>query len=362
MRTDFDQNAIRDALSSSIEHGFVKDAFFDDPPAWFPGDGTLETIHIEGEEVGFLQTPLGLVNELDEYSLPTEFFHHDLLLINTQRDRDILRFSKKYGLMFHPKRYAETSEYKYLVFEEADEAIELTDKIAACKKASFDSSDPFVKHDWEFKNYVSLDEMRYAISALQDVVIIMFALIDKTFEITTTPYPFLFNLYGEAQIAQLAYECCDLVHKTAGNSKRIGFHWSEPSIIHPARGQKGFGSLSSAICSQIIETFSSKAEWKTCEYCGIPYKFQLEYSRREAVARDKQRSSAKYCCKKCRQGMGDVRGGRRSIPSSWTAEKIASVCRGGLLSSQEMKKRPEEGRLTFKLISDDSKYWGKLTN
>lgn len=218
--------------------------------------------------------------------LPIEFFNHQLLDVNHENVKDVINFIEKFGFPFSPIRnmkdvvlfmnpisHITNKENELLdvafspemeMFEHKD-AIESTESLIETLK----------KNDRGLKHVISLEEASYSIFLLQMVV-------NNLLGYDCDPFNSDTWLYFSKEVVN---RC----------SCSIDF-FDTFLEIKPNESLYDRGLLTSAICSQILETFSSDLPWKKCANTNCSKVFKRKQS--GAISAN---SKTLYCCKKCQE-------------------------------------------------------------
>ena len=272
-------------------HHLNQESLYIYKPKWTCGDGYLYM----GSYGGYL-----IAGSSTRRELPTEFFNHELISLNTQDLDEVSCFVEEWGMPFHPTRFG-SIPYRALgsnAKDQIDAAVDVTDALAEL----------LIEQMLEIRTWatecvvisaaeaqLSLLHMQKAVFAIREIVVDGFS-------------------ENEGYI--------ELINASATRSGVIsilGRHQDHSIYIDDGSNMLSETTLTNAISNQVLGTISNPAPWQTCAYCGKPFKFQRDYSPREAKTNRKQ-SQTKYCCNRCSQNMKDVKRGKRNPPDWWESE------------------------------------------
>lgn len=205
------------------------------------------------------ERPWGKLN-----SLPTEFYAHQLLEVDTGNRASVHGFVRSWGLPFSPLRYSECCVCPSSELEERGRmGIERTNELGSRYSVAY------------AERIISFEEAAATIDLLQAVTYQLFAVI-------------------LAEVEGRCFEkgfCSDPINAVSCNGLLLE---SMPSSTCTRPGYVPLGSLTSAIANQMIEVINDHAEWKicACDGCGKPFKHKQ-------TERKNPDSKSIYCCQKC---------------------------------------------------------------
>lgn len=248
---------------------------------WAKGDIKIQRIETEKHQIEFFR--MKPTEDFSLKELPTEFFNHQILDINTESIKDIEDFSKEWGFVYSPLRNLSKTGVESLSYriapsaqnEKAEKTIlNLYDTIFDTElcieavKKEYSENRLIYRH--KYCPIISIQELKHAIELTQKII--------RLFMGYSSISSFEFGLYSE------------LISSCSCNNYYF------PSPIDEIGGPilKNRGLLISAILNQMLETFSSNDPWKKCanEKC---YKY-FKQKQSNAISGN---TKSKYCCKKC---------------------------------------------------------------
>lgn len=224
----------------------------------------------------------GFVMEPEERrnSLPIEFWNHELLDADFHRDEDaLMAFMTQWGIPYHPMRnspYLDVHLMRELGIVETDKEAKAflpkprpgeVDAVGVFRPSRTSPAIP----------YASRKEVTGALRYLQFFV-------GKT-------------IYGVGGFADhIAFET---INHAACNPLALRMPEDGCAIYFDTSGRslRTKGLLTSAICNQIIDSFSDEASWRRCACEGCFRVFKRRRPGKEGVRPD---SDSKYCCLTCK--------------------------------------------------------------
>lgn len=218
-------------------------------------------LRFEHDEIEYLGIPMSKADGLwFRDLLPTEFFSHQLMGIDPTDTGNIVDFAAEFGLLFHPARYGHCSLYRSFDSIDEEARVEELEKLIAA------SPNDLMRYG--ILSYISIKEMKAAIEDLQNNIEELFLCITKS-----DSWPLL-----------------DFVNAGSSNPFLIT---SNPGHIQVN------GSLTNAVCNQIIDVVASDRPWKVCkcDKCGRIFKKPQGASPSKT---EKSPSTALYCSTRCR--------------------------------------------------------------
>lgn len=240
---------------------------------------------VENATVGY-QHPQMLIFHGIKTALPTEFFTHQLMDVDSNNDESVLRFVQEFGFPYSPLR----NEPKWPVYagisrdviNEHRKAVEATNKLeyflTKAEDARRDDGSSTIGSLFSGM-VISKREAAFTIRLMQSV---------SEFIQTSV-------IAGESSSEDKS-GLLQVVNFGACNPLYASGH----SFVH--REHSGgnlheYGMLTSAICNQIIETLADDAPWRmcACEGCGKAFK------RKQSTANGTHSNDSIYCCKLCEE-------------------------------------------------------------
>lgn len=254
---------------------------------------------------------------IGEKDLPTEFFNHDLMEVNARDTKSVLGFCKKWGFPYSPQRFAPMEvTYKLLKARTREEQEQgksffrsilisnfaMTAKQEQLRRVSSNISIP--------ETYlITLEEAGFAIRNLQFLT----SSIRKGVKRELKPAGFSHFLVPCSCNSYSSYPLPSMIPYSVElgsiglliDSENSLFN---PSIISPDSSNSSGalqiwhyehlsvkGTLSSAICNQILNTMADPTEWRTCKCEGCEVVFKHRYGRGNRRAHN----DSVYCSQKC---------------------------------------------------------------
>lgn len=244
------------------------------PSAWFASPGFIEmgTVEVGGanEVIPFLEVPKTCRETISSENLPSEFFSHQLMEVDSNNYEEVISFSRKWGLLSSPLRGAiETHQLEHtraVMGESSGISLEMLDGslrgIKLTDAANLQTDSIFA---------ISVLEIIWSIRLLQ--------LMSYNIQLTAKGEPFLFDwvLNTSYRQTETAVPICD-----AGTE-----YLAARQIDRPL--------FTDAIIAQMIETLSDHAPWRECACKGCGKMFKHKQG-----AKNPHRDSS-YCCKKCEE-------------------------------------------------------------
>lgn len=243
-----------------------------------------EIVTIDGDEfVGF--------DSATRYSLPTEFFNHQLKELDPEDTDALLRFMVEYGIPRHPWRgtgYRPSKHAPWLPPNhpefKVERALDLSDSQAQYGSRTITLEENGEEFDWEVADELlrvgltSLDEVRFTISLIKTEVSLIFSYMRGEIE------------EDSPLMGSMIY---DRFPSVINDGLSMATHWklSIDGVPDIHRDMMTF-----AICEQILEFISSDLQYRECECETIFKRFQPRsgYGSRKAPSR------SRFCCEKCR--------------------------------------------------------------
>ena len=215
--------------------------------------------------------------------LPTEFFNHQLLEVNPDNIGDLLEFSKKWGFIYSPVRnIGEYKEFLNPLEYVTDSSIALDDAILSPELEVLDhidtirQTDEYINKVGHFealkKPVISISELSHSVLLLQESVNLVMG------------YDSFFSSWFELAL--------EVFNRCSCNEN----YFETPVEIKANNKLYDRGLLTSAICNQVLETFSSDLPWKKCanEKC-------FKHFKRKQSGATSSNSKTKYCSIRCEQ-------------------------------------------------------------
>lgn len=243
-------------------------------------DGQKVTEDIECITSYFQMKPENLMY-YDE--LPTEFFNHQLLEINHENIGDLLEFSKKWGFIYSPVR--NIGEYKEFLnpLEFVIDRTNTFDSVLISPELEVLEHIDAIRQTDEYINkigdsealkapVISLSELSHSVLLLQESVNLVMG------------YDSFFPSWFELAL--------EVFNRCSCNEN----YFETPVEIKANNKLYDRGLLTSAICNQVLETFSSDLPWKKCanEKC-------FKHFKRKQSGATSSNSKTKYCSIRCEQ-------------------------------------------------------------
>lgn len=218
-------------------------------------------LRFEHEEIEYLGIPMSKDRGLWFCDfLPTEFFSHQLMEIDAEDTEGIINFATEFGFLFHPARYGRCNLCRDFDSSCEEARVEELERLIAASPSNL--------MRYGILSYISIKEMKAAIEDLQADIGELFRCISKS---DTGPM-------------------LDFVNVGSCNPFLIT---SNPKHMRVT------GSLTNAVCNQIIDVVASDRPWKVCkcDKCGRIFKKPQGSSPSKT---DKSPSTALYCSTRCR--------------------------------------------------------------
>lgn len=247
---------------------------------------------------------------ITEKDLPTEFFNHDLMDVNTRDKKSVLDFCRKWGFPFHSFRFID-KEMSNLIkatpkfYDELGVsllgAITVSDiAMAEAVKCLFDSPDALpcfqikalsrsnrTPRDIYKAPVITLEEASFAIGFFQTQVRLLWHDIKeadqnkRSHTLQQRDYSYFF--------APCSFFPLD-ISKVPIN-KEVCLPIGDNPIMRPSLR----GTLTSAICNQILNTMADPTEWRTCKCEGCEVVFKHRYGQ----GNRRVHNDSVYCSQKC---------------------------------------------------------------
>jgi hypothetical protein len=233
--------------------------------------------------------------------LPTEFFNHELMDVDTYSDASLIEFVSKWGLPYSPFRNAifGYGEDKREILETIDETESIINREGKYK--SFNTTEELDKAIEEPQknpstgteilyrgrgNIISVSEARLTLRQLQESVYsIRKHLLATKYHANPIPVPYLLPINAGALNDKVIHDGKHIFITTQSNKSDIS--------------NRGFFMF--AICDQVVRTIASPHPWKLCanKTCQKPFK--------HAHSASESTEAAKFCCSEHqnRQGRND---------------------------------------------------------
>ena len=231
-----------------------------------------------------------LFRESDEESksLPVEFFARELLECDPQNTDSLIDFVSEWGLPFHPSRFGRYSMGSLERRERVYRAIEATDAI--------------MKESCDARAHLSMEEASLSVADMQECVRGILSYVEGIAETCDLA---LVNA-ASANPWNVSKSKSGVQISDDGKSMAIDMmaDWDNRKIsINDVDCENHMligGTLTNAVCNQIIDTVLSDAPWKQCAHCGRVFKHQRNNSSRQPKT-SKKPSDATYCSSTCRE-------------------------------------------------------------
>lgn len=237
-------------------------------------------------------------------NIPIEFFSHELLDCDADNETEVINFSKTWGLLYHPLRFCDQNTLDVLlddgkIRDDYETAVN-TSRLA--EREIYQSRDMIEK----FFDVVSIEESKLALKFMQMQTETLYACLEDTASFRDRFLAETINSVSRTQDCFLAFGNHDVSSGiTPGEAAFFsGFH------------------LINAVANQVIETIADEAPWKTCAWCGRPFKKKQSIGTKTNRRKSISNLTSNYCCEKCNGAMKDYRHGKRTTPPAWwTPEK-----------------------------------------
>lgn len=254
---------------------------------------------------------------ITEEDLPTEFFNHDLMDVNAKDSKSVLEFCRKWGFPYSPQRFVHmevTHKLKNARTRKEQEqgksffrSILISNFAMTAKQEQLYrfSSNVSIPETYS----ISLEEAGFAIHNLQFVT----SSIRKGVKEGLNPSGFSYFLSPCSCSSYHSYPTPDMVSYGAEFGAIALLTDSEDSLFSPSvtspdsPNSSGAlqiwlyehlsvkGTLTSAICNQILNTMADPTEWRTCKCEGCEVVFKHRYGR----GNRRVHNDSVYCSQKC---------------------------------------------------------------
>lgn len=268
----------------------------------------------------YMLVPKNEGKTITEKDLPTEFFNHDLMDVNIEDVESVFEFFEKWGVPYHPLRFtagaithrlrlSSTGEYS----EYHAESLSIFRSVLLSNfgmTAMQERLEEFSPTPSILKTYsITFEEARYSIFALQFAVHniregVKFGLHPYKFSHIITPcasnsytpfyeqlripYNAEFGSIGILTDSENSLCSPSIVDLPTSNSLNV-------LPLNDFSHLSVRGSLTSAICNQILKTMADPTEWRTCKCEGCEVVFKHRYGR----GNRRVHNDSVYCSQKC---------------------------------------------------------------
>lgn len=301
------------------------------PSSWPVGNAELVEVPFEFSET--LREPFDVSEDLEGNNivcikmlptdqrmcaedLPTEFFNHQLLKVDTDDRDSVVEFVSHWGIPFSPYRNKEDAVGEWGIYEdesltginETEEAIRLLsrftperlrqveisifsneigdlsqEKLIECFTTKEKVNDGLYADTAGY--VVSLREAAMTLRILQNLVF----LLDRCISTNTWVKENVSLIVGTL---------------SAGSSARqlLAFaEYQDEEISAYSTSLRARGMLTAAICNQLCDTIADREPWRVCanEKCSVIFKRQQALSRRRAGKYTKPYAGSIYCSTQC---------------------------------------------------------------
>ena len=246
--------------------GRGKDSVFAVPPSWAIGP-------VDEIEGGFLLHPNATCS-----SLPVEFWNHELLEVDERDASSLAAFIGSWGIPYLPMRecveFASDQEKQWIA--ETEKSRCSFRPIPKLGKMNGDGVYAESKASGTLL-YVSRSEAESAVLWLKLAVLEL--------------------VYGANGAPE--HRIAEIVNRAAAPRRILRLERYSGAVLMDMKGSglASCGLLTSAVCSQLVESFADNAEWRVCacDGCGRVFK-----RKRPEDERTQPHGDSKYCCTACK--------------------------------------------------------------
>lgn len=246
--------------------GYGKDSVIAVPPSWAIGP-------VDEIEGGFLLRPNATCS-----SLPVEFWNHELLEVDERDAPSLAAFMESWGIPYLPMRecveLASDQEKQWIA--ETEESRYSFRPVSKLGEVNGDG----VYAEGETSGtllYVSRSEAEKAVLWLKLAVLEL--------------------VYGASGAPE--HRIAEIVNRAATPRRMLRLERYSDAVLMDVKGGglASCGLLTSAVCSQLVESFADNAEWRVCacDGCGRIFK-----RKRPGNTKTQPHGDSKYCCTACK--------------------------------------------------------------